>query len=58
MNFGNLLYNVPGELKKLYRKLEGNQKKVIRAKWSIAFNNVCLRENILPNYTIYIFIFP
>ena len=51
MNFGNLLYNVPGELKRLYRKLEGNQKKVIRAKWSIAFNNVCLRENILPNYT-------
>ena len=51
MNFGRLLRTVPQELRSLYRKLETTSKKLIRANWSITFNSVCLKENILPKYT-------
>ena len=51
MTFGNLLFNVPVDLRKLYRKLEDTRKKLLKAKWSITFNNVCLKENIMPNYS-------
>ena len=32
------------------------QLKLLKAKWSIYFNNVCLTENLLPNYTTIYFI--
>ena len=51
MDFGNLLYRVPVELRKLYRKLESTDKKIIRNKWSMTFNNVCLKENIMPTFS-------
>ena len=51
MNFVELLFEIPDDLRKLYRKLESTCKKLINVKWSIAFNNVCVKENILPNYT-------
>ena len=51
MDFGNLLYNVPEDLRKLCRKLESIEKKIIRNKWSKTFNNVCLKENIMPTFS-------
>ena len=41
------MYNVPVELKRNIRKLEENRKKLMKAKWSITFNNVCIKE-MLP----------
>ena len=51
MDFGNLLYNVPEELRKLCRKLENVEKKIIKNRWSKTFNNVCLKENIMPTFS-------
>ena len=54
-NFGEVLYNLPFDLKSKFRKLENNSKKLITSKWSIVFNETCLKENLLPIYSnIYI----
>ena len=37
--------------RKVIRKLEKVQKKVIKNKYAIVFNQTCLKENILPAYT-------
>ena len=55
MTYGALLFEAPIELRRTVRKIEDTSKKLISKKWSITFNNVCLKENILPNYNrIYI----
>ena len=51
MNYGELLYEVPNELRRLYRALERQKRKMISLKWSSTFNKVCLQENLMPNYT-------
>ena len=53
-NFGEVLYNLPFDLKSKFRKLENNSKKLIMSKWSIVFNETCLKENLLPIYSIFI----
>ena len=50
-NFGEVLYNLPFDLKSKFRKLENNSKKLILSKWSIVFNETCLKENLLPIYS-------
>ena len=50
-NFGEVLYNLPFDLKTKFRKLESNTKKHIMSKWSIVFNETCLKENLLPIYS-------
>ena len=56
MNYGEVLHNAPSNLKKLFRKLERLKLKIISSTWSLTFNNVCLQENILPNYTYFLII--
>ena len=57
MNFGELIYLQPDNVKKLLRKIENIEKKLANARVAILFNETCLNENILPNFTnIYIYI--
>ena len=51
MSYANLLYTVPDGLRSLYRQYEQIHKKWINAHWSIEFNSICIKENILPNYS-------
>ena len=48
MNYIQVLLNLP---KNKNRKLKRTEVKVITNKWSIIFNNACLTEEILPNYS-------
>ena len=48
--YATLLRSVPAVLRKLYRDLENTKKKIINIEWSITFNNVCINENIVPDY--------
>ena len=58
MNFGELIYLQPDNVKKLLRKIENIEKKLANARVAILFNETCLNENILPNFTnIYIYIY-
>ena len=47
----NNLRNLPFTASSILRKLENVKRKIIKCKWSIVFNETCLNENILPNYT-------
>ena len=51
MNYIQLLLNQQRNIKNKYRKLEKTQIKVIKNKWLLLFNNTCLTEDILPNYS-------
>ena len=51
MDFVELLFKLPEELRKTFRRLEATEKKLICITWSITFNSVCLEENLMPNYT-------
>ena len=50
MNYLEHLHSLDNELKNKFRKLESIHLKIINTKWSHTFNEVCLKENILPNY--------
>ena len=45
-NIGRILWNLPVSLRKLFRKLENNSKKLINKEWSCKFNEICLNEDI------------
>ena len=45
------LRNLPSHASGVLRKLVNVKKKIIKCNWSIVFNNTCLNENVLPNYT-------
>ena len=51
MNYLNLLHQAPTEIKSNLRELETLYQKSIKNKWSMTFNDVCLKENLLPKYT-------
>ena len=51
MTYVNELLKLSNYWKKIIKKLECTKLKILKAKWSIYFNNVCLTENLLPNYT-------
>ena len=51
MDYGRLLYQLPDQLRSLIRKYEALGKKLINNKWSSKFNETCLQEDILPNFT-------
>ena len=38
-------------IKEQIRKLETIKYKILKCKWSQIFNQVCLNEKMLPNYT-------
>ena len=55
MNFGELIYQQPENIKKLLRKIKNLDKKLVNARVAILFNKTCLNENILPKFiNIYI----
>ena len=52
INFARIIHTLPTEIKNIYRKIEKNENKLLKNKWSLIFNETCLNEEILPNYTI------
>ena len=51
MNYLNELFKLPNHLKNQIRKLENVKTKLLKSKWSLVFNDTCLKENLLPDYT-------
>ena len=51
MNYGDLLFEVPQQLRDKIRLLEKEKKKLIKTEWSKKFNISCLNENLLPKHT-------
>ena len=51
-SYGELINTLPDEGKKLIRIRESTIKKIINAELSITFNETCIRENLLPTYTL------
>lgn len=49
-DYSNLLKTFPAELRRTFRDYESVSKKIVNANWSITFNKLCLKENILPDY--------
>ena len=49
-NLGQLLYQLPAEVKTLIRKLEKFLYKLNAAETAITFNKVCMKEGLLPKY--------
>ena len=50
MTLGELLFPLPNDTRKLFRKLENLEKKIINNNWSSVFNKTCLKNNLLPKY--------
>ena len=58
MSFGDLIHQLGNEPKTIIRHIEQTTKKLIKAKYALAFNKTCINENILPKYSnIYIYIY-
>ena len=53
MNLGNYLFQLPSIQKNKYRTYEKVSKKLINSTWSLEFNKICLRENLMPTYAKY-----
>ena len=51
MDYMELLHSLPSEFKSKIRKLENLKTKLINNSWSKIFNEVCLKEKLMPNYT-------
>ena len=50
MNFGNLLFQQPYNIRKQVRNIETNEKKLIQTKMAVVFNNTCINENLPPTF--------
>ena len=51
MSYVEKLRTLPNRVINILRRLESIQRKIVKCKWSLVFNNTCISENILPNYT-------
>ena len=51
MSYAEKLQIIPEELRRVFRKYENIRKKLINIKWSSEFNSICLKENIMPNFS-------
>ena len=49
-DYSSVLKSLPAELQRKFREHENVSKKIINAERSIVSNNLCLKENILPDY--------
>ena len=56
-NFGQFLNTLDVSLKQIIRKKENLINKLNRVKSAILFNETCLNEKLLPNYTLYMYIY-
>ena len=52
VSYGETIYTLGREFKRLLREKENTLKKIINAELAITFNTICLRENLLPIYTL------
>ena len=50
-NLGQLLFPLPQETKNLIRRYERLSFKIVRKKCSLIYNQLCIREGLLPAYT-------
>ena len=48
---GQLLFRLPPSDKSTFRRLESLEKKLINALNAVTYNEICLKENLLPKYT-------
>ena len=51
MSYVEKLRTLPHRIIQILRKMENIQRKMIKCKWSLVFNNTCIKENLLPTYT-------
>ena len=51
INFVNLLFHQPYNIRKQVRNIETNEKKLIQAKMAVVFNSTCINGNLLPTFT-------
>ena len=51
MNFVNEIILLNLQEKAFVRNLEKVQTKIIKCKYTIIFNEICLKENIFPRYS-------
>ena len=51
INFGNLLFQLPYNIRKKVRNIETNEKKLIQAKMAVVINNTCINENLMATFT-------
>ena len=47
MSFGDLIHQLGNEHKTVIRHIEQTTKKLIKAKYALAFNKTCINENIV-----------
>ena len=58
LSIGQLLNLLDNENKNYVRKLEKLNKSFVNNKYGISFNEICINDGFLPNYTIiYIYIY-
>ena len=53
IDLGSLIHNLPSELKKEVRDLEKVSIRRCKTDCSLLFNSICVKENLLPNYSNY-----
>ena len=51
MSIGNILFNLPKQVKKTVRSIETIQRKLVKAQNALVFNQTAIKEDLLPNYT-------
>ena len=51
-SYGELIHTLPVDAKQAIRRRESITKKLCSTELSITFNEICLRENLLPVYTL------
>ena len=56
-NFGKFIHQFQPETKTFIRKLDKILIKLYRQNVSLLLNQKCLNERLLPNYTLYIYIY-
>ena len=51
VSLGSLIHSLPSEIKKEVRDLEKVSFRRCKSDCSVIFNTVCVKENLLPNYS-------
>ena len=56
--FGHIIRNLSQIQRSRIRKIESTSKKIVNAEAAVKFNEIALKEDLLPNYTnIYIYMY-
>ena len=58
MNIGTVLHELFPDGRRAVRNIENTSRKITNARASVAFNKICIDNNLLPKFTnIYIYIY-